>query len=299
MATAREVRLRIRSVNNIAQVTRALQTISASRVRRAQQAVQRTRPYAEKAWQVLLHLAQISNRAFLHPLLASRPQIQRQLVILVTSDRGLAGAYNSNVIRFALERARDSGLPTSYVAVGRKGRDILLRRRENVLAEFSGLPAEPAFADASPIGQLVIEEFETGRADQVLLVYTDFINLLRQEPTMKSLLPLDIEAAEQRVQVMARHVPGPLATYIYEPGERELMDLIIVRFTQLQLYQALLEAQASEHAARMVAMQNATENALDLAGALQLQYNKARQLAITSDMLDIAGGAEALAKAGR
>jgi F-type H+-transporting ATPase subunit gamma len=297
MATAREVRLRIRSVNNIAQVTRALQTISASRVRRAQQAVQRTRPYATKAWQVLLHLAQTTGRESVHPLLADRPELRRRLVVLITSDRGLAGAYNTNVIRFALEQSRQVEVPTSYVTVGRKGRDILLRRREDIRAEFSALPAEPTYADASAIGQLVIDEFLEGRADQVLLVYTSFVNLLRQIPTMKTLLPLEIEAAGQRVQEMEQHQPRPTASYIYEPGQTELMDLIIARFTQLQLYQALLESQASEHAARMVAMQNATENALDLSGALKLQYNKARQLAITSDMLDIAGGAEALAQA--
>jgi len=297
MATAREVRLRIRSVNNIAQVTRALQTISASRVRRAQQAVQRTRPYATKAWQVLLHLAQTAGRESVHPLLADRPQLRRRLVVLITSDRGLAGAYNTNVIRFALEQSRQVEVPTSYVTVGRKGRDILLRRREDIRAEFSALPAEPTYADASAIGRLVIDEFLEGRADQVLLVYTRFVNLLRQVPTMKTLLPLEIEAAGQRVQEMEQQQPRPTASYIYEPGQAELMDLIIARFTQLQLYQALLESQASEHAARMVAMQNATENALDLSGALKLQYNKARQLAITSDMLDIAGGAEALAQA--
>src|SRR3970282_1299717 len=275
MATAREVRLRIRSVNNIAQVTRALQTISASRVRRAQQAVQRTRPYATKAWRVLRHLAKTAGRESVHPLLADRPELRRRLVVLITSDRGLAGAYNTNVIRFALEQSRQGEVPTSYVTVGRKGRDILLRRREDIRAEFSALPAEPTYAEPSAIGRLVVDEFLEGRADQVLLVYTSFVNLLRQVPTMKTLLPLEIEAA----------------------GQRELMDLIIARFTQLQLYQALLESQASEYAARMVAMQNATENALDLSGALKPQYNKARQLAITSDMLDIAGGAEALAQA--
>lgn len=298
MATAREVRLRIRSVNNIAQVTRALQTISASRVRRAQQAVQRTRPYADKAWQVLLHLAHIAGGGVVHPLLAPRPQVERVLVVLITSDRGLAGAYNTNVIRFALERARRlSAQQVTYVAVGRKGRDILLRRRETVLAEFSALPAEPSFADASAIGRLVIDEFLKGKIDEVVLVYTSFVNLLRQTPTAKALLPLEIEASEQRVQEMGPVEAGTTANYIYEPGQQELMDLIITRFTQLQLYQALLESMASEHAARMVAMQNATQNARDLGDALQLQYNKARQLAITSDMLDIAGGAEALAQA--
>ena len=296
MATAREVRLRIRSVNNIAQVTRALQTISASRVRRAQAAVQRTRPYASKAWQVLQHLAGIPDRDYVHPLLSKRTEIRSVLIILITSDRGLAGAYNTNVIRFCTDQFRSLDADRKYVAVGRKGRDHLHRRGESILAEFSGLPAEPSYADASAIGRLAIDEFLAGEVDQVLLVYTDFVNLLRQVPRSQRLLPLEIEADEglmEHVEVAAKKPP---ASFIYEPGQRHLMDLVVPRFTQLQIYQALLESLASEHAARMVAMQNATDNALELAGDLQLEYNKARQLAITSDMLDIAGGAEALAK---
>jgi F-type H+-transporting ATPase subunit gamma len=299
MASAREVRLRIRSVKNIAQVTRALQTISASRVRRAQEAVLRTRPYASKAWEILQHLSYVPEGEHLHPLLAARPTIQRVLVILVTSDRGLAGAYNSNVIRFALEKFRNWPQPVSYVAVGRKGRDVLYRLGKDLRAEFTRLPAEPGFADTSSIGVLALDEFRSRAVDQVHLVYTDFVNLLRQEPTSKQLLPLEVGAPGARVQAFEALPNSPPASYIYEPAQEALVDYIMVRFTQLQLYQAVLESLASEHAARMVAMQNATENALDLSAALTLEYNKARQLAITSDMLDIAGGAEALARAGQ
>lgn len=297
MATAREVRLRIRSVNNIAQVTRALQTISASRVRKAQEAVMRTRPYASKAWQILQHLSYVPEGEHLHPLLAVRPTVERVLVVLVTSDRGLAGAYNSNVIRFTFEQFRANQNPVSYIAVGRKGRDVLHRLGKDIRAEFTGLPADPEFADISSIGVIAIDEFRSHAVDQVHLVYTDFVNLLRQQPTTKQLLPLEIGIVGARVQAFEDLPGSPPASYIYEPAQEALIDHVMVRFTQLQLYQAVLESLASEHAARMVAMQNATENALELSTELKLQYNKARQLAITSDMLDIAGGAEALAQA--
>ena len=288
MATAREARLRIRSVNNIAQVTRALQTISASRVRRAQEAVLHSRPYAHKALEILHHLSAIPEGEHVHPLLAKSPQERRSLVILITSDRGLAGAYNTNVLRFTLERFNAD---ESFLSIGRKGRDVLVRLGKNLVGEFSNLPAEPTFMDVSAIGQLAIEEFQKDDFDRVFLVYTDYINLLRQQPTITQFLPLELERVEDRV---AGDVAPP-ASYIYEPGQRELIDLVLIRFIQLQLYEAILESMASEHAARMVAMQNATENALDLSAALTLEYNQARQLAVTSDMLDIVGGAEALA----
>jgi F-type H+-transporting ATPase subunit gamma len=180
--------------------------------------------------------------------------------------------------------------------VGRKVRDLLVRRRMKVVAEFSHLPPSPLFADVSAIGRLAVEEYLSGQVDEVFLVYTDFINLVRQVPDIKKLLPLEVGTGEERVMTfdMAHH--GPVATYIYEPGQEEILNEIIPRFTALQVYQAILESLASEHAARMVAMKNATDNATDLAGALQLQYNKARQQSITNEMLDIAGGSEALAR---
>jgi F-type H+-transporting ATPase subunit gamma len=171
----------------------------------------------------------------------------------------------------------------------------MVRRRKEIVAEFSNLPAAPSFADVSPIGRLVVDDFLSGDCDEVYLVYTNFVNLVTQIPVVKKLLPLEIDKKEQRVMEL-RAQRGPTATYIYEPGRAEILDQIIPRFTALQVYQAILEAQASEHAARMVAMKNATDNATELAAALTLQYNKARQASITNEMLDIAGGAEALAK---
>ncbi|MCK5053222.1 MAG: ATP synthase F1 subunit gamma [Anaerolineales bacterium] len=299
MASAREMRLRIRSVENIAQVTRALQAVSASRVRKAEVRVRETRPYAEKAWQVLRHLSHQPVSDQVHPFLAIPPEVKKILVVLISGDRGLAGAYNTNVMRYTLETFRDAEVPVSYIAVGRKGRDLLIRQRLDITAEFSDLPAEPTFADVSAIGRLAMDEFVNGQAEQVYLVYTDFVNLMRQIPRRKLLLPVTFEEIrigrnEQIVQADQTVKEGPEATYIYEPNQEALINVIVPRLTELQVYQAITESLASEHAARMVAMQNATDNAVELSAALRLEYNKARQKAITSDMLDIAGGAEAL-----
>jgi len=295
MASAREMRIRIRSVKNISQVTRALEAVSASKVRKAVAAVTATRAYATKAWQVLTHIAKQPGRATLHPLLAHRPKVRNVLVVVVTGDRGLAGAYNTNIIRFVIQHFDHFNVPVRYIAIGRKGRDLLIRRRKQVIAEFSSLPAAPSFADVSAIGRMTVEEFLKDKVDEVYLVYTDFVNMARQEPVIKKLLPLEVSDEAGRVQDYAhQHLT---AAYIYEPAEEELLDEIIPRFTALQVYQAILESLASEHAARMVAMRNATDNAIELVSHLELEYNKARQQTITNDLLDIAGGAEALAKA--
>jgi F-type H+-transporting ATPase subunit gamma len=296
------MRLRIRSVENIAQVTRALQAVSASRVRKAEARVKQTRPYADKAWQVLRHLSIQPAKEDVHPFLVAREPVKNVIAVIITGDRGLAGAYNTNVLRYTLEHFRNAATPVKFVVVGRKGRDILMRLHVDILAEFSDLPAEPTYADVSAIGRLVMDEFLAGRADQVFLVYTDFVNLLQQIPRDKLLLPVSFDPlpigeniASDNEQTSERE--GALPTYLYEPSQEALINQIVPRLTELQVFQAITESLASEHAARMVAMRNATDNAVELAGALRLEYNKARQQAITSDMLDIAGGAEALSNA--
>ncbi len=293
MANAREVQLRIRSIKNIAQVTRALQAVSATKVRKATQALMNTRPYATKAWQVLTHIAGQPGRENLHPLLTRHGAVRSVLVLLVTGDRGLAGPFTTNIFRFATQHFRNYPVQVRYVAVGRKGRDMLMRRRMNVFAEFSNLPAAPAFSDVSAIGRIAVEEYLLGQADEVYLVYTDFINMVRQDATMKKLLPLEVGEGEGRVQEFGQAHSGPHAAYIYEPDQTAILDEIVPRFTALQVYQAILKSLASEHAARMVAMKNATDSASNLADDLQLEYNKVRQQNITSEILDIVGGAEA------
>ncbi len=298
MATAREVKNRIRSVKNISQITRALEAVSASRVRRAQERAGASRAYAEKAWEILLNIQNATQGAILHPLLTEREEVNAAMVVLITSDRGLAGAYNANVQRAAsyFERRFDGNV--QYIAVGRKGRDSLIRQGKNVVAEFSDMPANPTVADISPIAQIAVDAFLSGEVDEVLIAYTDFINMLTQAPVVLGWLPLTPHTTAEQVAAEyvkdVPHVSEEVSDYEYEPNAAMVVDEIVPRFTELQLYQALLEAQASEHAARMNAMRNATDNASQLVDDLTLEYNKARQAGITSEILDIVGGANAL-----
>ncbi len=292
MATAREVKQRIKSVKNISQVTRALQAVSASKVRKAIEKLENTRPYSMKAWQVLQHIARQSERETLHPLLTTPDKLETIYVILISGDRGLAGAYNSNVVRFVLDTFDEYEAEVKYITVGEKGRDLLFREDKDIYAEFIDLPDDLSYADVSAIGRIAVDDFLEGDVDEVYLVYTDYINRMQQKPTKKKLLPLET-SGEERVQEFEGKTVfrGP---YIFEPSQEEILDQLIPRFTMIQVFHAVLESLASEHAARMVAMKSATDNATELAGALQLEYNKVRQSEITREMLDIAGGAEAI-----
>ncbi len=301
MPTLREVKNRIRSVRNIAQITRALEAVSASRVRRAQARVLASRIYAEKAWEILVNVQAASKNLPLHPLLTEREEINRVMVVVITSDRGLAGAYNTNILRVAQRFESRLGKPVDYVTVGRKGRDSLARLGANIVASFTDMSAEPKVSDITPIARIAMDAYLDGQADEVLIAYTDFINMLAQRPAVLGWLPLTTHTVAE--QVAAEYVKDVAAVtdgtqnYEYEPSATAVVDEIVPRFTELQLYQALLEAQASEHAARMAAMKNATDNATQLTADLTLQYNKARQAEITAEILDIVGGANALQQA--
>lgn len=277
--------------------------IAASRMRRAQEQALASRPYAAKCWEILIHLAaQTGNIEQLHPLLMQRKGVKNIGIVLITSDRGLAGAYNSNIIRRTLRFMRENSREEArLIAVGRKGRDLMIRFGRKVVAEFTDLPPRPSALDIAPIARLAIDGFLSGEFDEVYLAYTDFINTLSQDPTIRLLLPIRPGQIESKVmsEYLGQEQTMSKAEYIYEPSPEMLLDTILPRFTELQVYQAVLEARASEESARMVAMRNATDNANDLIGDLTLTYNKARQDAITKEMLDIAGGAEALAKAGK
>ncbi len=289
MATLRAIRRRIKSIQSISQVTRAMEMIAASKMRRAQLATLASRPYAEKAAEVLSYVAAQPGRSkTLHPLLEKRDQVKNIQLILITSDRGLCGAFNVNIIRKANDFVTEQKKPAKFVAIGKRGRDFAARYGKELTAEFSGLSERPTIGQIGPITTIAIEEFVSGKVDEVYLAYTDFENVLRQHPTVRRLLPIDAPAEEHR---------GAGAVYLYEPDPEALLSSILPRFTELQIYQALLESVASEHSARMVAMRNATDNARDLIDGLTLAMNKARQAGITKEMLDITGGAEALKKA--
>jgi F-type H+-transporting ATPase subunit gamma len=285
MPTEREIRRRVRSVRNIQQVTKAQQTISASKMRRAQAATLASRPYEEKLRTVLNDLAPYAE-AETHPLLARRP-VQRSLVVLITTDRGFVGAMNANMVRAALRHA--AALPAaSWLTVGRKGAAQLRRAGQGAVAEFTGLGDRPTSADTYPISAVLQDEFLSGRVDEVFLAFTRFVNTMRQEPAVRRILPLVPE--EEDIDEL------PPLQYLFEPDPETVLGAVLPRLIEVTVYQAVLENIASEHSARLIAMRNATDAAADLIQELTLAANKARQTRITKEMLEIASGAEALAK---
>ncbi len=288
MASTREIRRRIRSVKNIAQVTKAMEAVAAARMRKAQAQVLATRPYAQQAREVLSYLARISSsEKGLNPLIQPRAVVKRIGVVLVTSDRGLAGGFNTNVIRHAaafVREKRRAGAEVEVISVGKKGRDWLLRYDPVIRAEFTKISDTPTSADIGPITNVIIEDFTQGYFDEVYLIYTDFINTIKQQPTTLKLLPVD--AAEPAVSMAPE--------YIIEPSPEAVLNQVLYGFTEVQILQAIFESLASEHSARMVAMRNATDAAGELIDTLTLTYNKARQEGITTELMDIIGGSAAL-----
>jgi F-type H+-transporting ATPase subunit gamma len=288
MASTREIRRRIRSIGNIAKVTKAMETVAASKMRKAQQQVLATRPYAAKSWEVLTYLARLRPIAAAEQPLLQQREVGRVAVLLITADRGLAGAYNSNIIRKTALQIQQweqvERKQVSVVTVGRKGRDWMLRHGPPLRAEFTGLSDRPSSNDISPVANVVIEDFVRGHSDAVYLATTDFVNTLRQEPDIRQLLPI----------VPAHPEVSMVADYIFEPDPQTILGEVLRGITELQILQAVYEAIASEQSARMVAMRNATDAANDLIGDLTLSYNKARQEAITKELLDIVGGTAAL-----
>lgn len=298
MATELELRKRIRSVKNISKVTNALSAVSASKARRAERQVRATRDYAGKAFEILNNLAAQSG-GLEHPLLTTRDNIEKATVVLITGDRGLAGAYNTNIIRLAEQFIHALPIPARVVAIGRKGRDLMIRRGYDIAASFTNMPSSPSILDITPVAKLVTDDYLGGETDEVFVAYTDYVNLARQVPVVKQLLPLkqlDMSGMAASEYVKDVDVKAAMSqSYLYEPAPDQLLDTIVPRFTELQLYQSLLESIASEESARFMAMQNATDNATALVEALTLERNKVRQTNITNEILDIVGGAEALA----
>jgi F-type H+-transporting ATPase subunit gamma len=282
--------MRIRSVQNLAQVTKAMETVAASRVRKAVAANAASRPYSEKAWKVLLHLARQPGSHSLHYLLSERSPIRNVLVIMVSGDRGLAGSYNVNILRNTLLFFDQFSQPVKYLCVGKKGRDLLLRRHAEVIAEFTALNSPATFLEVSPIARLVIDDFKNQVYDQVFISYTNFENMVKQQTVIRKILPLEVEYAGNGQNVTHTKTNS---VFTYEPDQNVILDEVIPRFIAIQIYHAILSSQTSEFASRMLAMHNAADNAQQLVGLLKLEYNKARQQIITNEMLDIVGGASA------
>lgn len=287
----REIRRRIRSVKSIAQVTKAMEAVSAAKMRKAQQQVISTRPYARQAQEVLRYIARLPNvDSELSPLLKEREQVRRVGVLLVTADRGLAGGLNANVIRetyrFMRKQRKERNVSVEVVTIGKKGRDWLLRFDPVVMAEFTGFPDNPSAAHIGPITRLLVNRFTSGYFDEVYLAYTDFENTMRQVPHIERLLPVKKPDAGGGTTMAPE--------YIFEPSPEAVLNQVLYGFVEVQILQAVFEAIASEHSARMVAMRSATDAAAELIDNLTLIYNKARQEGITSELMDIIGGSAAL-----
>jgi F-type H+-transporting ATPase subunit gamma len=282
VASQRDIRRRIQSSRNIKQITRAMQFVAASKLKRAQESTLASRPYAEKLDEVLADLATVLTGED-HPLLVRREGGKR-LIVLITTDRGLAGALNTNVIRFAAQQITEGRGELAVATVGRKGRDAMRRARVPLEAHFEGFGDRPTFADVLPLARLISEDFLSGKVNRVDIVYSHFVSTLSQKPSMDELLP--ITPSED-----TEGIPGH--QFIFEPSPAAVLERLLPRYVATRLYQAVLEGKASEESSRMVAMKNATENAEELIEDLTLAYNKVRQSNITREMIEIASGAQA------
>jgi F-type H+-transporting ATPase subunit gamma len=263
-----------------------MELVAGARMRRAQMRVLSSRPYAERMRYMLADLAQLAtgDEGAQYPLLAHRP-VQRVALLLITPDRGLCGSLPSNVIRRATRFLLDeANAPTTLVTVGRKGRDFMRRANRDITAEFTGMGDAPTILDIVPQTRVVMDDFISGKVDAVYIVYTRFISTLQQRPELLKLLPIEPPSEPS----------GVYTDFIFEPSPRAVLDELLPRFVEVQVYQAMLDAIASEHSARMVAMRNATDNANSLIKDLTLTYNKVRQSNITKEILEIAAGAAAL-----
>ncbi len=292
MATAREIRRRIRSVRNVAQITRAVQMVASSKMRRAQERVVASRPYSDELMRLVARLAKQASEEEDLPLMRSRP-VRRVGVVVISPDRGLAGGLPGNINRRVAQLATDlrreasnASLPISYVAVGRRGRDFLARTQQPLIAEFTNLGDQPAQVDVRAIARTVSDAYLNGDVDRVLLVYPKFVSTVVQTPTVIQLLP--VEPPEE-----AETNGGPTPQYIYEPNAVEIFAALLPRYIETLIYEPLLENVASFYSAQMVAMKNATDNATDLVDDLTLTYNKARQTAITTQILEVVAGSNA------
>jgi F-type H+-transporting ATPase subunit gamma len=283
MPDIRKVKRRIKGVQNIAKITRAMEMIAASKMRKAQERGLAGRPYSQKIEQVIADLAALPDIGLQHPLLQRRP-VERIAVVHITPDRGLCGGLNANLNRrlagFMLEQKN----PVRVIAVGRKGRDFVVRYGCDMCAEFTQIGDQPRFLDTLPISHMVIDDYSKGTVDMVYISYARFVSTLVQKPAMKQLLPVEPAVIPRSQNV----------DYIYEPGAEAVLGGLLPRFVEMEIYHAILESIASEQSARMVAMRNATDSANELIGDLTLLYNKARQEAITRELLDITGGVVAL-----
>lgn len=291
---------RIKSITNTKKITKAMELVAASKMRKAVAAVLATRPYATMAWDMVSELGgtQVDERE--HPLVKEREEVKRSLAILVTSHRGLCGGFNAQMLKVAQNYTKErGGERIDFIAVGRRGESWLGRRSLSILGTFPGMIEEPGIGRVRPVAKMAIEGFTDGTYDEVVLLYTDYVSAVKQIPRSKVLLPLkrDSELGEAGPPTEDSEADGKRAgtqEYLFEPDPQTVLDKLLPRIVETQIYQALLESSASEHSARMMAMRNATESATEMLDDLKFTFNQARQASITQEIAEISAGRAAL-----
>ncbi|MEH6945480.1 MULTISPECIES: F0F1 ATP synthase subunit gamma [Peribacillus] len=285
MASLRDIKTRINSTKKTSQITKAMQMVSASKMNRAEANAKAFVPYMEKIQEVVASIASGSNNSS-HPMLVSRP-VKKTGYLVITSDRGLAGAYNSSVLRHVYKTIQERHTSSNeyvIIAIGRMGRDFFVNRGINVELEVTGVPDQPSFADINSLTKSTVNLYLNELCDELYMYYNHYVSPIQQDVTEKKVLPLsDINSSG-----------GKLTSYEFEPDEEAILKVLLPQYAESLIYGALLDGKASEHSARMTAMKNATDNAKELISALDLQYNRARQAAITQEITEIVGGAAAL-----
>lgn len=290
MATLRDIQKRIKAVENTKKITKAMKMVAAAKLRKVQTRMMDLRPYADKMHDVLISLAKGADRES-HPLLSSRPRKTVEVVV-VTSDRGLCGAFNTNILKAAqaaIDNYKNEGIEVSISTVGKKSRDYFKRRNVTVRNSWTGISGSVRFSSAEEIANDIKENYLNETFDEVTVVYNAFKSMVAQTVTAAKLLPLSPEEEGEEEAVAESS-----SDFIYEPSMEAIFDKLIPRNVDIQIYRALLESSAAEEGARMSAMENATQSCTEMVGSLTLQYNKARQASITGELMDIVGGVEAL-----
>jgi F-type H+-transporting ATPase subunit gamma len=289
MANTQDIRRRIKSIRNTAQITKAMQMVAASKMRKAQQQALSGRPYAELMNKVLVSLQRRTDPR-LHPLLEIRP-LKRELVLVISTDKGLAGALNTNLFR---EVANFDSAKAAFVVTGKKARQFIARTKRELLADFE-LKDAPSFVETKPISKFCTEKFLNREVDKVSVLHTHFINTINQRPVVQTLLPISgFDLPQKQEGQDTSQSADPMIGYIFEPNAERVLDVMLPYYLQYQVFQMILDARASEHSARMVAMKNATDNANQFIKDLTLEYNKMRQAGITTELLEIATAQMAL-----
>jgi F-type H+-transporting ATPase subunit gamma len=315
MTNAKEIKKRIKSISNTKKITKAMEMVAAAKMRKAVEAVLRTRTYANLSWLTILNISQSSVvGSSLHPLLSDRKKINRIAIVLISSNRGLCGGFNSAIISKAVKSIKKHGdIETDFIVVGKKGLSVNSRFGCNVVADFPKADVISDSSEVSAIASMAIKEFLSGYYDKVFLAYSDFVNAVKQVPRVRQLLPIDIDSEDEYLGVVGKGEKLETSkelikekeekylksdknrfSFIYEPSPEEVLSQMLPRLIEVQIFQALLESNASEHSARMAAMHQATSAAEDLADELTLFYNKARQASITAEISEISAGVSSL-----